>query len=146
MIEHVANVVSIFAEGVLLYLAYRYYTGKVITVKDELLSFTTLSSSSSNVRDAAEIYKGLEPHSAEKSLSLRRHIWVLIADRRVDDIPYWIRERVGLHKYISTFTGREKEGDTRTFLVITCSTRRAHDYLLKKLEESNLDAVGSEQT
>jgi hypothetical protein len=145
MLEKLGLLVGIVAHGFLLWLAFRYYTGRVITVKDRLLSFTTLDCSAANVKDAAEVYRRLEPTSAEKALSLRKHIWVLLSDRRVDDVPYWIRKQVGLHKYKSSFTGTERPGDNRKFIVITCSSRRAHNYLLKKLEESNLDAVGSEQ-
>src|SRR6266478_8255274 len=103
LIESVVHLFNIFTEAVLLWLAFRYYTGRVITVKDELLSYTTLSCSAETVRDAAEQYKRQEPNSAERSLSLRKHIWVLLSDRRVQDIPYWIQERVGLHRYTSNF-------------------------------------------
>lgn len=143
MTESISSAIAIVAHVTLLVLAWRYYTGRVISVKDEILSYTTLSCSAETCDDAAKLFLGLEPRSAEKSPTLKKPLWVIISDRRVRDVPYWIQQRVGLDKYVSTFTGREQVGDTRTFIVITCGTRRAQKYLLRNLREVNLVAVGS---
>ena len=143
MIEWIALAIGILTHVILLILAWRYYTGRVMTVKDEILSYTTLSCSAETTGDAAKLFGEMDLHSAEKSPTLKKHLWVLISDRRVRDVPFWIQQRVGLDKYVSTFTGREQAGDTRTFLVITCGSRRAKKYLLRTLSEVNLAAASS---